>query len=103
MSSRRASRPRWASACRAAWSKAINAWRGCCKMSTNTGTTDFTISGEFALAPEQMFELWTDCAHLSKWFGPKGSEMLNCENDLREGGMLLYELKHSQQIGGGVA
>lgn len=54
---------------------------------------EFVIEREFPVQRDTMFALWTDCAHLQHWFGPKGFPMTHCDNDLRVGGKLHYCLK----------
>lgn len=54
---------------------------------------EFVLTREFDAPPELLFQLWTDCAHLKQWFGPRGFPMLKCDNDLRPGGRLHYCLE----------
>jgi len=61
--------------------------------SATPGSFEFVIEREFPVPRDTMFALWTDCAHLKNWFGPKGFPMTHCSNDLRIGGMLHYCLK----------
>lgn len=47
-------------------------------------------------APRQLlFDLWTKKEHIEKWFGPAGSKIVNCTNDLKPGGMLHYGMEFS--------
>jgi uncharacterized protein YndB with AHSA1/START domain len=50
----------------------------------------FFYSREVDAPRELLFEVWTKKEHLEKWFGPAGSKITACTNDLRPGGMLHY-------------
>ncbi len=58
----------------------------------------------FRIAASQLFQLWTDPAHLVKWWGPLGWQVLRCEVDLRVGGAwrswLLTGRSEERVIGG---
>ncbi|HEY1107374.1 MAG TPA: SRPBCC family protein [Opitutaceae bacterium] len=53
----------------------------------------FVISREFAAPLDLLFKVWTDKAHLEKWWGPRGMKVLACTNDLRLGGVMHYCLQ----------
>ena len=55
--------------------------------------SEFVISRSFAAPRDLMFRVWTECAHLSHWWGPKGFTVFSCKNDLRPGGMMHYALR----------
>lgn len=50
----------------------------------------FIISREFAAPRELMWRVWTEQAHFTRWFGPKGFTMPKFTMDFRPGGMLHY-------------
>lgn len=52
----------------------------------------FTIARRYDADTDLMFRVWTQPAHLKHWFGPAGSEMAQCEVDLRPGGRCLFQL-----------
>jgi uncharacterized protein YndB with AHSA1/START domain len=45
-----------------------------------------TLERRFDAAPERVFQAWTDPAHISRWWGPGDSEVLEAATDLRVGG-----------------
>lgn len=53
----------------------------------------FIISREFNAPCDLVFKVWTDKAHLEKWWGPRGMKVLACTNDLRLGGVMHYCLQ----------
>jgi uncharacterized protein YndB with AHSA1/START domain len=67
-------------------------------MSTNDASAagaaafEFVIAREYAAPRELVFRLWSECQHLSQWFGPRGFTMPHCDNDLQPGGRLHYQL-----------
>jgi uncharacterized protein YndB with AHSA1/START domain len=60
---------------------------------TSAADRDFIISRHFNVSREHLFAVWTECAHLRRWFGPKGMEIVHCTNDLRTGGVMHYGLR----------
>ena len=53
---------------------------------------EFIISRVFDAPRELMWKMWTDPAHIARWWGPKGSTVKHCDMDLRLGGMCHYRL-----------
>ena len=54
---------------------------------------EFVTSRVFAAPRELVFDVWTQERHLSKWFAPKGFEILGGSVDLRVGGIYHYGLR----------
>lgn len=54
----------------------------------------FTISHVMNASREKVWDAWTVANHLLRWFGPKGSTMLQAKMDLRVGGMFHYCMSH---------
>ena len=54
---------------------------------------EFRISREFDAPRELMWRLWTDPAHLAKWWGPKGFVVHHCTVDLKPGGPHHYGMR----------
>jgi uncharacterized protein YndB with AHSA1/START domain len=56
------------------------------------------------MARTRLFHLWTDAAHLAKWWGPVGWRVVRCETDLRLNGRwqiwLLTGRNEERSIGG---
>jgi len=53
----------------------------------------FVISRQFDAPRDLVWDAWTKCEHLEKWFGPKGTKVTTCKLDFRVGGTLLYALR----------
>ena len=39
---------------------------------------------------ELVFEVWTKVEHFTRWFGPHGAEVVDCELDPRPGGVIRF-------------
>lgn len=48
---------------------------------------DLLLERVVDLSPALIWQAWTDPEHLKKWFAPKPWETIDCEIDLRPGGM----------------
>ena len=57
---------------------------------TPTADREFVISRRFDVPREFMFKLWTDPAHMQRWWGPKGVTVIHSKMDLRPGGIYHY-------------
>ncbi len=53
---------------------------------------EIVISRTFAAPRELVWQAWTECEHLKRWFGPKGSSLASAKLDLRPGGSLHYSM-----------
>lgn len=65
-------------------------------MAAHTGRStdrDFSISSIFDAPQDFVFRAWTEREHLEKWFGPKGTTIAKCTNDLRPGGVMHYAVR----------
>ena len=54
---------------------------------------DFTITREFDAPRELVFKAWTDCTHLSQWWGPRELTTSQCSIDARPGGRWLSAMR----------
>lgn len=64
----------------------------------DTTHPDFTIQRLVDAPRALVWEVYTQPAHLMKWFGPKGFAMLRCEMDLRPGGRFHYCLRSPEGL-----
>ena len=56
-------------------------------------TKPFVISREFAAPLDLVWRVWSEPAHFSQWFGPKGfQKMTLAKFDLQPGGMMHYSM-----------
>lgn len=51
-----------------------------------------SFTRRFSAPRELVFKLWTDPAHLAKWWGPKGFTNPVCEFDARPGGRIYIDM-----------
>jgi uncharacterized protein YndB with AHSA1/START domain len=51
-----------------------------------TGKPSLTLVRTFSASPEKIFQAWTDCAQLTRWFGPGRVEAIQASVDLKVGG-----------------
>jgi uncharacterized protein YndB with AHSA1/START domain len=68
---------------------------------TNSAVTDPTqrevvITREFNAPRELVFDAFTQCEHMSHWFGPKEFTCSHCEADVRPGGKLKLCMSHPE-------
>lgn len=54
----------------------------------------FSIAHVFHAPRERVWQAWTEREHLLKWFGPKGSKILQAKLDLRVGGVFHFCMSH---------
>lgn len=58
----------------------------------SSGTERFVINRSFDAPIEQMFEMWTNPAHVSKWMPPTGFDMEFIRSDIKVGGTNFYRM-----------
>lgn len=62
-------------------------------MDMHTANDEFVTSRVFDAPRELVFDVWTKQEHLTKWFAPKGFDILSGTLDLRVGGIYHYGLR----------
>jgi uncharacterized protein YndB with AHSA1/START domain len=55
-----------------------------------TPAEDVVVNRVFAAPRDLVFEVWTQAKHFSRWFGPHGAEIVDCELDARPGGVIRF-------------
>jgi hypothetical protein len=60
------------------------------RMSTHTEDLDFVATRTFDAPREAVFNAWSECEALGRWWGPTGWTLPVCEIDFREGGTWFY-------------
>lgn len=53
---------------------------------------EVTITRVFDAPARLLFEAYSKCEHIRKWFGPKGWPVTLCEMDFREGGRFRFAM-----------
>jgi uncharacterized protein YndB with AHSA1/START domain len=51
---------------------------------------EIVLTRVFDAPRELVFEVWTQAEHFSRWFGPHGAEIVDCEVDARPGGIIRF-------------
>ena len=57
------------------------------------GNSKLMISREFNAPHELVYKVWTEAAHLAKWWGPKGASIDVVTFDFKPGGLFHYCMK----------
>jgi uncharacterized protein YndB with AHSA1/START domain len=52
-----------------------------------------SISKEFAVPAERLYQAWTSPEELKRWWHPMGNELTSVTNELKEGGAVQYQFK----------
>ncbi len=58
--------------------------------------SSFVLRRVLPVAPEKLWEVWTQAEHLQRWFHPESWKITSCELDLRVGGSLFYGMEGPQ-------
>ena len=59
-----------------------------------------TITRDFQAPTEQLYKAWTEPAALKQWWKPLGKELIEVQNDIREGGIVKYSFGENESIEG---
>ncbi|WP_410660900.1 SRPBCC family protein [Amycolatopsis sp. lyj-112] len=59
-----------------------------------SGDLEIVMTRSFDAPRALVFDAWTKPELVRRWFGPHGTEVLECEIDLRVGGRWRYLLRH---------
>ena len=55
--------------------------------------TSLTLERRYKVAPQRVWEAWTQAATLSRWFGLEGCAVVNAELDVQVGGRYQIEIR----------
>lgn len=69
-------------------------------MDTHTDTIDLVHRRALDAPVEQVWEAFTDCDVIRRWWGPKDYSSPTCEIDLRPGGSYLFGMRAPESEGG---
>lgn len=70
-------------------------------MTISNGSTrphELVLERTFNAPRELVFKVWTDPAHLAKWWGPKDYTNPVCELDLRPGGAIHIDMQSPEGV-----
>ena len=54
---------------------------------------ELTLQREYDAPRSLVFKVWTDAAHLARWWGPRGFEVLSWKADARPGGRFRFGMR----------
>jgi len=60
---------------------------------TTPGDVEIVMTREFNAPRALVFDAWTNCEHLKRWWGPPTWSLPECEIDLRVGGRWRYLMR----------
>lgn len=60
-----------------------------------SGDREIVMTRQFGAPRALVFDAWTRPELVRRWFGPHGTELIECEIDLRVGGRWRYRLRHA--------
>jgi uncharacterized protein YndB with AHSA1/START domain len=60
---------------------------------TTSGDLDIIMERNFQAPRALVFDAWTNCEHLKRWWGPRTWSLDECEIDLRVGGKWRYFMR----------
>jgi uncharacterized protein YndB with AHSA1/START domain len=63
---------------------------------TRTHDGDLVFTREYRAPRAVVFQAWTDCDQLRRWWGPEGFTTPHCTIDLRPSGFFHYDMRSSQ-------
>mgnify|MGYP006214044827 CR=1 FL=1 len=57
-------------------------------VTTDTDNRTLTMTCDFPVTPERLWQVWADPRQLEKWWGPESHPATVTEHDLRPGGLV---------------
>ena len=66
-------------------------------------TQDLQITRIIAAPLGTLWNSWTNCDELKRWWGPKGYKSPDCRIDLRVGGRFIFAMQAPAELGGRVS
>lgn len=63
-------------------------------------TEQISITKSFAVSKNDLYNAWTDEAHLKQWWKPMNKQLLRAENDIAEGGKVVYVFENDLRVEG---
>ncbi len=64
----------------------------------SSGTEIFVINRSFAVPQSQLFEMWTNPGHISKWLPPTGFQMEFVRANIKAGGSSFYHMTNGAGV-----
>jgi uncharacterized protein YndB with AHSA1/START domain len=67
---------------------------------SNETTANVHVTKSFPVSKEELYKAWTDQEQLKQWWKPMNKQLVNVENDIREGGQVVYRFEDNLEIKG---
>jgi uncharacterized protein YndB with AHSA1/START domain len=67
---------------------------------SNESISKVQVSKSFPASKADLYKAWTDPEQLKQWWKPMNKQLTNVENDIREGGKVVYEFEDNLRIAG---
>ncbi len=66
----------------------------------NENSARVHVTKSFSVSKEVLYKAWTEPEQLKQWWKPMDKQLVNIENDIREGGKVTYQFNDNLQIKG---
>src|SRR5690349_13788222 len=67
---------------------------------TNETSPAINVTEQFPVDIEALYKAWVEPDQLKKWWKPMDKQLASVENDVREGGKVVYRFEAGLTIGG---
>ena len=66
----------------------------------NTNGTNLHLTKKFPADKEVLYKAWTEPDQLKQWWKPMNKKLVHVQNDIRQGGEVVYEVEGNMKITG---
>ncbi|MDQ3277434.1 MAG: SRPBCC domain-containing protein [Bacteroidota bacterium] len=67
---------------------------------SNVDTAAVHVTKGFTATKQELYSAWTEPEQLKQWWKPLNKQLLEVENDIRQGGTVRYRFEGDLEIGG---
>jgi uncharacterized protein YndB with AHSA1/START domain len=67
---------------------------------SNENGNSLHVTEQFVSNKEELYKAWTEPDQLKQWWKPMGKQLVNVENDIRQGGKVVYRFEDGLSIHG---
>ena len=67
---------------------------------SNVDTAAVHVTKHFSAKKEELYKAWTEPQQLKQWWKPLNKQLVEVENDIRQGGTVRYRFEDDLQISG---
>jgi len=62
--------------------------------------TNLHLTENFPVSKEALYSAWTEAGQLKQWWKPMNKQLVDVQNDIREGGQVVYRFSEGLTISG---